>query len=193
MERLAGAARAAISPDDPFLFHREGHDWRWLPFRDAEQRIAAAAAAAPAWDLDPVGAALASLGDAPEPADLGRLLAELRPSQRRDILVLDRPPGEARARILLAWAAATGAAVLLEPERDRTAATLAWARPTVVAGSPAELVALGEHLLVLGAPARLRRRRAPLGRLRAIVVLGRAECSLPEPWCSSGVPLVTVG
>jgi hypothetical protein len=192
MERLAGAARAAIAPDDPFLFHRQHHDWRWLTFRDVEQRIAAAAGAPSSWNDDPVGAAIAALGDAPDPGARGRLLVELAPSERRDILVLDRPPGEARAGVLLGWAAATGAAVLLEPESDRTAATLAWARPTVVAGSVAELAALGERLLVLGAPVRLRRRRAPLGRLRAIVVLGPAEGSLLEPWSSIGVPFVTV-
>jgi hypothetical protein len=192
MSRLAGAPRAAISGDDPFLFHRERHDWRWVPFRAVEERIAAAAGAPPAWHADPLGAAIAALRDSPDGDAGDRLLAELPPSRRRDILVLDRPPGESRGRQLLGWAAAAGAAVLLEPESDRTAATVAWARPTVVAGSVAELTALGERLLVLGSPARLHRRRAPLGRLRAVVVLGPSEGPLPEPWVSIGVRSVFI-
>lgn len=193
MSRLAGAARAAISREDPFLFHRERHEWRWLPFRLVEERIAAAGAAAEGWTTDPVNAAIAALRQPPDLAALERLLADLPPSGRRDILVLDRPPGEAAGRLLLGWAAAVGAAVLLEPERDRTASTVAWARPTVVAGSVADLTALGERLLVLAAPARLRRRRSPLGRLRAIVMLESFSGTVPEPWGSIGVRFVTVG
>jgi len=193
MSRLAGAARAAISREDPFLFHRERHEWRWLPFRLVEERIAAAGAAAEGWTTDPVNAAIAALRQPPDLAALERLLADLPPSGRRDILVLDRPPGEAVGRLLLGWAAAVGAAVLLEPERDRTASTVAWARPTVVAGSVADLTALGERLLVLAAPARLRRRRSPLGRLRAIVMLESFSGTVPEPWGSIGVRFVTVG
>jgi hypothetical protein len=190
MDRLAGAARAAISRDDPFLFHRERHDWRWLPFGDVERRIAAAGAAG--WDSDPVGAAIAALRDLPDPTALARLLADLPPSDTRDILVLDRPPGEAAGHLLLGWAAAVGAALVLEPESDRSAATVAWARPTVVAGSVADLTALGERLLVLGAPARLRRRRAPLGRLRAVVALGQLSGALPKPWGEIGALVVTI-
>jgi len=193
MSRLAGAARAAISREDPFLFHRERHEWRWLPFRLVEERIAAAGAAAEGWTTDPVNAAIAALRQPPDLAALERLLADLPPSGRRDILVLDRPPGEAAGRLLLGWAAAVGAAVLLEPERDRTASTVAWARPTVVAGSVADLTALGERLLVLAAPARLLRRRSPLGRLRAIVMLESFSGTVPEPWGSIGVRFVTVG
>lgn len=191
MNRLAGAA-AAISRDDPFLFHRDGHDWRWLPFSLVEERVPDAAAVAGGWTSDPVSAAIAALRHPPDPPALDRLLADLPPSGTRDILVLDRPPAESSGRMLLGWAAAIGAAVLLEPDSDRTAATVAWARPTVVAGSVADLTALGERLLVLGSPSRLGRRRSPLGRLRAVVVLGASEGPMPEPWLSIGVPFVTI-
>jgi hypothetical protein len=190
MSELAEAARAAISGDDPFLFHRERHDWRWVAFRAVEERIAAAVGAPPAWAADPLGAAIAALRDSPDRDAVNRLLAQLPPSRTRDILVLDRPPGEARGRQLLGWAAAAGAAVLLEPETDRTAATVAWARPTVVAGSAAELAAIGERLLGLGSATRLRRRRGPLGRVRAVVLIASPAGELPEPWASLGVPAI---
>ncbi len=184
---LAGAARAAISGEDPFLFRRQGHDWRWLSFGTAEALLAAGVAGQGEWSEDPQAAALAQLAHLAAGRDrepVRRLVERLPPSARRDILVLDRPPVEAAGSQLLGWAAATGAAVVLEPDRERAAATIAWARPTVVAGTSGEIARLGERLLVLGNPARLRRRRGPLGRVRALIFLDDAPSAVGEPWTS---------
>jgi hypothetical protein len=190
MAVLAGAARAAISGEDPFLFHRQGRDWRWLSFGGAEARLAAGVPAAADWAADAPTAVLAELAKGWDRESVRGLLQRLPPSRTRDILVLDRPPAEAAGSLLLGWAAATGAALVLEPERERAAATIAWVRPTVVAGTPAEIARLGERLLVLGDPARLRRRRAPLGRVRALIVLGPEPVAPGEPWASLGAAAV---
>ena len=184
---LGGAASAALRPEDPFLFVRGGHDWRWLSFEAAAAGLAGGAGSVAAWDADPAAALLSILADRPRtlPAWAGRLA----PSRRRDILVLDRPPAEAGELAVLDWVAATGAALVLEADRDRGAQTVVWARPTVVAGTPADLGALGAALLGWGTVPRLRRRRGPLGRLRAVIQHAGAGEPGP-PWSALGVPIV---
>jgi len=191
MAVLARAARADVSQSDAFLFHRQGRDWRWLSFSAAESKLADAGAPGAAdWRADPVAAALAALSSGEQNAAIDGLLERLPPSRRRDILVLDRPPSVAEGRLLLGWAAATGAAVVLEPDSERRAATIAWVRPTIVAGTAKELRELGERLLVLGDPGLLRRRRRPLGRLRAVILLDHAAGDLGEPWRAVGVAAI---
>jgi hypothetical protein len=187
MAVLAEAARAAVSETDAFLFHRQGRDWRWIAFGDAQARLAGGAPADPDWRQDPVGAALAELAKGWSGAATRGLLERLPPSGRRDILVLDRPPTEAGGSLLLGWSAAAGAAVVLEPDSERSASTIAWVRPTLVAGTAAELRGLGERLLLLGDAAHLRRRRGPLGRLRALIYLDRAPADPGPPWLTIGV------
>jgi hypothetical protein len=193
MAVLARAARADVSQTDAFLFHRQGRDWRWISFAAAESRLAAGVPGVADWPADPVGAALAALSSGEEDPAIGGLLERLPPSRRRDILVLDRPPAVAAGSLLLGWAAAAGAAVVLEPDSERRAATIAWVRPSIVAGSAAELRDLGERLRSLGDAVRLRRRRAPLGRLRAVVVLEPSDGVLGEPWSSIGVATIAAG
>ena len=193
MAVLARAARAYVSQTDAFLFHRQGRDWRWISFGAAESKLAAGVPGVADWPADPVAAALAALSSGEETAAIGGLLERLPPSRRRDIVVLDRPPGVAEGRLLLGWAAAAGAAVILEPDIERRAATIAWVRPTIVAGTARELRDLGERLLVLGDPGLLRRRRRPLGRLRAVILLDHASDDLAEPWRAVGVAAIAAG
>lgn len=96
------------------------------------------------------------------------LAAELGPGRRRDVTVLGAPLEEPLARLHLAWATLTGAALVLEPQRAALPATAVWARPTVLAGTAPELL---RHRAAWEAslPRRRRgdRRARPLGRLRA--------------------------
>jgi hypothetical protein len=78
---------------------------------------------------------------------------------------------------------------VLEAEPDRGPMTVAWARPTLVAGSTADLGELGTALLGWGDATRLRRPRAPLGRLRAIVRFD-GDGELAAPWREIDVPTV---
>ncbi len=188
---FGGAAQHVLIPEDPFLFFRAGHDWRWVSFAAAAQRLVSRGDIPPrGWDVDPVDSVLAllRLGSEAAPSTFHGLPA----SRDRDILVIDRPPTGAPALGLLAWAAATGAALVLEVEPERGAMTVAWARPTLVAGSTSDLAALGTALLGWGDAARLRRRRAPLGRLRAIVRF-EGDGELGSPWGGIDLPTVMPG
>jgi hypothetical protein len=184
---FGSAAKHPLIPEDPFLFFRSGHDWRWLSFAAAAARRAAPETPPRGWGVDPVDtvlALLASSSSPPAPSFHG-----LAPSRDRDILVLDRPPSGAGCLALLAWAGATGTALVLEAEPDRGPMTVAWARPTLVAGSTADLGELGTALLGWGDATRLRRPRAPLGRLRAIVRFD-GDGELAAPWREIDVPTV---
>jgi hypothetical protein len=123
---------------------------------------------------------------------LGREIPPL-PGGRRHVVVLGGFPGDPAERRLLAWATVAGAAVLLEPEPAHYVPTAIWARPTVFAGTAADLVRLREAVerdeagfKIFGR--RIFGRRLPLGRLRA--VLG-TEGELPPGersfWEESGV------
>ncbi len=101
--------------------------------------------------------------------------AALPPAGARDVVVFQRPLCEPGARALLAWATCSGAALLLQPDPAQLAASVLWSRPTVVAGRAAELA--GVRAALAGhepRPERLRRRRGPLGRLRAVIALDAA-------------------
>lgn len=107
---------------------------------------------------------------------------------RREILVLPRPLADPAGRRLAAWSLASGAALALEPDRERLAATAAWVRPTLFSGAPGAVAALRE-----AAPPR-RRKGLPFRRLHTVAVLGGEP--LPEAeagwWRQRGVVLTVV-
>ncbi len=208
---------AAERPGEPFLFVREGWDWRWSTFAELADLVSSWAAAPPpdaglpspdlplpravALDLARQAAHFADTADtAGEPALLAAahaLRTALPAAPGRDVAVLAAPLA-GPARLLLAWAVLAGAALVLEPEPAALAATAAWARPTVFLGDAAAAAALRarvprEALLArLGRRLGLRRRPAlPFGRLRALVVSGPP---LPEGeaafWSARGVALL---
>lgn len=264
--------RPAIDPDDPWLFERQGLDWRWLSWREAAARIdelaAALAGRAPASEVrfdgrpsvasvltdcavlaagltavpseagdgtdltrePPLDAAslaaprlhpTASLEGAralPAVVDLGalpptagvvvdgpgapsrlaaadlaraaqRLAQQMGQATERDITVLGACLDRPLARWALAWALASGAALVVEPEVPAFENIAAWARPTVLAATAAELARWAELAgQDRGGP------RSPLGRLRAFLV--PAAEPLPPPaiayWQGRGVALVPV-
>lgn len=106
-------------------------------------------------------------------ARLGREIPE--PGEgRRHVLVLGGFAGDPAERSLLAWATVAGAVLLLEPEPAHSVQTAVWARPTVFAGTAAELVRLRAAAERDEAGFKLfrRRRRLPFGRLRAVLTTG---------------------
>ncbi len=100
-------------------------------------------------------------------AGVERLVREIPalPGGRRHILVLAE-------RLLLDWATVSGAALLLEPEPVHLVPTAAWARPTLFAGTAADLARLRAAVEEDEAGFKLFRRRGrlPFGRLRAVLV-----------------------
>lgn len=118
-----------------------------------------------------VGEAVLSQGDLTGAAKrLGREIPE--PSAgRRHVLVLGGFAGDPAERSLLAWATASGAALLLEPEPIHVVPTAEWARPTIFAGTAADLVRLRAAVERDEAGFRVFRRRSrlPFGRLRAVL------------------------
>lgn len=122
-----------------------------------------------------VGETVLSPGDLAAAAErLGRKIPEL-PEGRRHVVVLGGFVGDPAERFLLSWATVTGAAILLEPEPASYVPTAVWARPTVFAGTAADLARLREA--VERNRLFLRKGRLPFGRLQA--VLG-TDGELPE-------------
>ncbi|HZI64373.1 MAG TPA: hypothetical protein VFE44_06305 [Thermoanaerobaculia bacterium] len=164
-----------------------------------EPRREAHLAPAPAGDGAAVvreGGGERRLGQAELIGQAVRLDETLPAAARRDVLVFHRPLAEPGARALLAWATLAGAALLLQPEPFHLAASVLWSRPTLLAGNVAELetvrAALVRHEPRLD---RLRRRRGPLGRLRAVVALDAVgewpAASEAKFWRDCGATLVT--
>ena len=171
-------SRAEASPEDPFLFYRDGRGhFRWWSFertRRESERVAAAAEAPPL-EADAVVprellAALLAAGEGAA-GRARRLLDRLGPAPARDVWISWRPLA-ASAEVDAALAALLGGwAVLREPAEPLPPSTFAWARPTLLVGPAAEL----ESLLVgfeASAPRVFRSRwlRRRLARLRALVV-----------------------
>ncbi|HSL81597.1 MAG TPA: AMP-binding protein [Thermoanaerobaculia bacterium] len=105
----------------------------------------------------------------------------------------------ADGRTFLAWALATGAALLLEPDPRVLPGAAAWARPTLVAGEARPLGELGRRVRSLEAERpRLFRRRSrsvlPFGRLRLLLVLGTGRLAVDDVafWAGRGVAVVRV-
>lgn len=201
---------AARHPDEPWLFYREGWDWRWHSWgeiagrvvREAE-RLASLAPGTrvsvpdtPLVDSVVLDLAVqaAGLDSVPEGvlAAAQRIQDEIPspPKPPREILVAGRSLFDPVDRALLAWAIVAGAAVLLEPQPQARAATAAWARPTLFHGTAEEIIALRRFA---GSGKRWWRRTPglPFGRLRVLFLTGDAP--LPESettfWKSRGVKL----
>jgi hypothetical protein len=143
-----------------------------------------------------MGEAVLSQGDLAAAAErLGREIPAL-PEGRRHVLVLGGFPGDAAERFLLAWATVAGAALLLEPEPAHYVPTAVWARPTVFAGTAADLARLREAVERDESSFKLfgHRRRRPFGRLRAVLA---TEGALPSEekafWEERGVALAVLG
>lgn len=169
--RAALAGRAAASPEAPFLFYRgptgEFVHWSW------DRCLKEATAQAPGADEGDSAAARDYLRrllglDAASAAAGAALRSALPAFPERPIWLtcgrLERP----HERTVASAALADGWAIVLEPGEAVAATTFAWARPTVAAGTAAELVALLDGIAAL-APRRrgaawVRRR---LARLRA--------------------------
>jgi hypothetical protein len=116
---------------------------------------------------------------------VARIESEVRPSPgAREVVVSCRPLAEPAERAWLAWATVAGAAVVLEQDPASLVATAAWARPTLFAGTAAEL----EELRRLVARRR-GDRRLPLGRLRLLWLRGRdpVDKAALEFWRQRGV------
>jgi len=106
----------------------------------------------------------------------------------------------ADGRTFLAWALASGAALVLEPDPRVLPGAVAWARPTLVAGEARALGELGRRVRSLEAERpRLFRRRSrsslPFGRLRLLLVLGTGRLAVDDVafWAGRGVAVVRVG
>ncbi|HEX6200211.1 MAG TPA: AMP-binding protein [Thermoanaerobaculia bacterium] len=100
----------------------------------------------------------------------------------------------ADGRTFLAWALATGAALFLEPDPHVLPGSVAWARPTLVAGEARILAELGRRVRALeGKRPRLRRRRSrsalPFERLHLLLVLGTGRLPVDDVafWAGRGV------
>ena len=118
-----------------------------------------------------VGEAVLSQGDLAAAAErLGREIPAL-PRGRRHALVLAGFAGDRAERLLLSWATVAGAAILLEPEPAHLVPTAVWARPTLFAGTTADLARLRASVEEDEAGFKLfgRRRRLPFGRLQAVL------------------------
>jgi hypothetical protein len=112
--------------------------------------------------------------------ELGAMAAAIQgalPERRsgREILVLGGSLDDPVTRALLSWATVAGAALLLEPDAGNVLGSAVWARPTLFAGSAAEVAGL--RIAAERQKSRLRRLLGfppglPFGRLRALLVTG---------------------
>lgn len=203
----AGCAAWLVQPEEapPDFGRSEAVPTVSLP--EAAGAGAAAAPDTPGPAVDPpaevaaLGARIARAAAASDAAG-----ATLRPGAREIALAhldLHRPGDEA----FLGWALATGAALVLEPDRRAVTSFAAWARPTLVAAGAHELAELARWLRgrVEGRSvrARLARRlaarsarpagaRRPFGRLRLLVVLGDGRLPVDDVpfWADRGVAVV---
>ncbi|HJX26680.1 MAG TPA: hypothetical protein VJ885_02115 [Thermoanaerobaculia bacterium] len=113
----------------------------------------------------------------------------------RDILVLGGFAGSWPERLLLSWGTVTGAALLFEPHAPSFVQTAVWARATVFAGTAADLVLLRAAVERDEAGFRVfgRKRRQPLGRLRAVAVTTGDLPAEERPfWSERGVLVTSV-
>lgn len=112
--------------------------------------------------------------------------------ERHEILVSYRPLSDPLERALISWAASTGAAVLLEPFPLSALASIAWARPTLFAGTTEEI----SRLRAAAGPSRRpwRRRKLPFGRLRLVLAAGSQPLPPEEAayWEERGVRVVEI-
>lgn len=203
---------AARHPDEPWLFYREGWDWRWHSWGEIAGRVAREAETlaslppgtrAPVHDVPAVDNVVLDLaaqaaGREEIPADLLAAAQHIQdeipppPKPRREILVAGRSLFDPVDRAMLAWAIVAGATVLFEPYHQARAATAAWARVTLFHGTAEEIASLRR----LAGTWRRWWRRAPglpFGRLRVVFV---TEGDLPEEeagfWRGRGVKVTDI-
>lgn len=203
---------AARHPDEPWLFYREGWDWRWHSWGEIAGRVVLRAegfASLPPGTSVPVpdipladsivlDLAVQASGLEEIPSDLlaaaQRIQDEIPPppKPRREILVAGSSLFDPTDRAMLAWATVTGAAVLLEPHRQARATTAAWARPTLFHGTVEEIASL-RRLAGTGRRWWRRAPRLPFGRLRVVFV---TEGDLPAEeaafWKDRGVKVTGI-
>lgn len=113
----------------------------------------------------------------------------------RDVLVLGGFAGSWPERLVLSWATVTGAALLFEPHAPSFVQTAVWARVTVFAGTAADLVLLRAAVERDEAAFRIfgRKRRRPLGRLRAVAVTaGDLPVEERSFWAERGVSITSI-
>ncbi len=206
-------------PEQPWLFFSAERGWRWRSFAEVAAAVAARRAAlrrgesaveeprrertaeALADDLARLaeGRSLPVEGVA-GPRQVGgaelfaaaRTLARRLPAWReRDIWVSARAWRRPAERSLLAWATATGAAVILEPWEEAAAGTFFWSRPTVLSGTATELAALRGELRRLAGRRAERSLARRLRRLRVVWVEGSAALPAEDTafWQRLGAPV----
>jgi hypothetical protein len=169
--------RALETPEDPFLFFRNErghfHWWSWARAARELEAPAGAETAAPLVARELLER-LVEGGEGEE--RLARaLLAALGPAPERDIWISWRPLAAAPERVAALTALFGGWALLREPAERLPPSTFAWARPTLLAGDAAEIVALLDGFEAIAPrPFRGRWLRRRLARLRAVVVDGEA-------------------
>jgi hypothetical protein len=114
------------------------------------------------------------------------LAGSIGPGREREITVLARCLAEPLARLQLAWATLASAAVVLEPDPPAFVATAAWARATVLAGTPEDLALAWERAAVGQG------RRSPFGRLHTWLVAEPEAVpeSIATPWQHRGVRIL---
>ena len=165
--------RAALTPDEPFLFFRDSRGqfawWSW--------RRAAEAAEAPAGEAtDAPREYLRALHDdlpASREAAVSRLQERLGGAGERQIWYSSRPLDRGCEGLLARAAVEAGWAVVRDPGPRPSPQTVLWARPTLLAGESGELVELCAAM-VAGAP-RWRRStwlRRRTRRWRAVLIDG---------------------
>ena len=118
-------------------------------------------------------------------ADAADRIAQLVPPHGvdgiRDIIVLGGSLDDPATRALLSWATVAGAALLLEPDPASVVGMAVWARPTIFAGSAADVarLRLAAQRHEQSWPRRLARKLGrrpglrsdlPFGRLRALLL-----------------------
>jgi len=124
---------------------------------------------------------------------------ESRTRRGRDIVVSARSLADSGERSLLAWALLAGAAVVLEPRSGAHVATATWARPTVFAGSAAEVEALARAATAYRSPfarrllRRLLRRppARPFDRLHTVLLReGEVPEKIEREWRQRGARIL---
>jgi hypothetical protein len=123
---------------------------------------------------------------------IGAPPGQRRLPRRREVLVAGWPLHEWPARLLAAWATASGAALVLEADAARRPGTVLWARPTVFYGSAAELALLRGQVEPARKPRRFGRSRPPLplGRLRTLFQAAPPEPAEAAFWQERGARLL---
>lgn len=189
-------ARAAREPETPWLFERQGQDWRWLAYGTAVREGGVASGIGAPGTLAAQVLAFAAGGELdPLAAGARTVAAALAVGAERDVTLLAAPLDDPLARLQLAWSLVAGAAIALEGVPEQRVPSTLWVRPTVLAGRAADVALLATEPGLLRDLARGRRRRlSPFGRLRAWLVPAgeRVSTEVREAWQSLGVRLLPV-